>query len=126
MSSFGQDSKGIERFWLSAFEWMRGSMKYNATVLVSCLIKCDSQQAHQRLPKQFISELWQYILDSKDNSTAISCFVQILGVKNQGESIQFVLQTLQSGSTNQVLSAITVLHQLFDIMLSHTKQFGQT
>ena len=37
-----------------------------------------------------------------------------------------MLQTLQNGSTNQVLSAITVLHQLFDIMLSHTKQFGQT
>ena len=51
--------------------------------------------------------------------------MQILGVKNQGESIHFVLQTLQSGSTSQVLSAITVLHQLFDIMLSHTKQFGQ-
>ncbi|CAL6073648.1 Kinase [Hexamita inflata] len=111
------ENRPLDQPWSRVFEFMRTqNLKPNAIILAKNLVKYDSQCSH-RINGQFLSELWTFILDQKDpamSQLGVECFVQILGLKNQGQAFQNLLTSLNSSTNQQVLSALQVMHQLFD------------
>ncbi|CAL6029244.1 GTOR [Hexamita inflata] len=110
------ENRPLDQPWSRVFEFMRTqNLKPNAIILAKNLVKYDSQCSH-RINGQFLSELWTFILDQKDpamSQLGVECFVQILGLKNQGQAFQNLLTSLNSSTNQQVLSAL----QLWEVEL---------